>query len=762
MNYYCPQCYRKYDGDQYDTCPEDGARLYELSDKRDDPLLGTVVDDRFRVEAILGEGGMGAVYKATQLSVQREVALKILRPELDNEELFVERFFREARVIAELSHPNIVRLIEFGQDRQSKLLFLVMELVKGTDMAGLLEAGRLRMAMALDVVYQVCAGLTEPHSQGIIHRDLKPDNIVLLPISDGTFQVKLLDFGIARTDDTGTRLTQTGMICGTPAYMSPEQAQNNEVIAQSDLYSLGVVLFEMLTGHLPFEAASGLQLLMGHVQQPPPKLTLSYPGAFPEQISSLVSDLLEKNPDDRPHSARAVQRRVQKIRRELDLPPVRLSDEDSAQLNSGQGQDALFTPWILPSLDPDKPQSVPPSSLDASDVVDEHSDTLPFGKKVAAEAGATQLAYAQNMADDSTEESETPSQREFSPAISEQSNQRKPLIMLGMVAAVIIIVALVLTIFNLTSGETDTDRGDPGDSDISSVVAVDESDSIDEPERLADGTDDSADGPPESDDQDTKPVQDEGTPSEEGPEVAALDPAPASDSANSIEPEGAVYDGLLHIRNAAEAEAAQSYREATRGLLVQIYSGPPVELPNLQIVGGPIQISKHDGINSLSLPALERIDGALRLEGLDQAFELNIPNLHTIGEGLHLLSTEFSSLDLGEIRHIGGTLNVQQNGELESISMPRLESLGGLFLTYNESLQRIRLAALRDVGENLIINNNRSLHELTLNNLESAAEVRITDNGRLSNCTVEAIIDGLEASGWRGDSRTSNNGDDRC
>ncbi len=343
MKLYCPECKETFDDVTLTSCPHDDARLFALENEEADPLLGAVIDQRFRIEAKLGQGGMGAVYTATQLSVGRKVAVKVLKKELIDREVALERFYRESKLTSELSHPNIVKLIDFGQDRERDLLYLVMELVSGVNMGDLLEQGRMRVPLALEIVYQACGALTEPHAQGIIHRDLKPDNMLIVPVSDGTIQVKVLDFGIARALEANTQLTATGMVCGTPAYMAPEQAQNQEIGPRTDLYALGVILYEMLCGVPPFQGQNSLQIMLQHIQMAPTPLS-DYipPSTLPDEVEELVHDMLSKTPEGRPASAIAVRTSIEKIRRLYNLDPVRI--------DPGTPHTHLFDDFILARL----------------------------------------------------------------------------------------------------------------------------------------------------------------------------------------------------------------------------------------------------------------------------------------------------------------------------------------------------------------------------------------------------------------------------
>ncbi len=310
-------------------CPHDDTGLVPLDDS-DDPLLGAVLEDRYRLDELLGSGGMGKVYRATQLAVDRDVAVKILRDQLSDSQEAHRRFSREARTISSLSHPNIVKLIDFGRDAEHEAWFLVMEHVEGESLGRLLEEGRLDHELAVEIVYQVCAGLSDPHARGMVHRDLKPENLHLTPVADGTLQVKVLDFGIARCVEQTTRMTRSGQICGTPAYVAPEQAAGSQVDIRADFFALGILFFEMLTGHLPFSADGPLQLMFKNAERqlPPLDEELADAGEVPvERLQNLLDDLVAKHPQDRPSSAAEIRTRIEDLRQALERPVHRLSDE---------------------------------------------------------------------------------------------------------------------------------------------------------------------------------------------------------------------------------------------------------------------------------------------------------------------------------------------------------------------------------------------------------------------------------------------------
>ncbi len=275
-----------------------------------DPLIGTLLD-RYRVLERLGEGGMGTVYAVEHVMLQKRMALKLLRADLCRRQELVTRFENEAVAASRIGQENIVNVTDFGRTPEG-LVYFVMEELQGRSLAQLLRAeGSLSIERALAIAAQACRALHAAHAAGIIHRDIKPENVVLVP-REGTAEfVKVLDFGISKMGEVSTtgsttgsqRLTQLGMIVGTPEYMSPEQAAGKTIDQRADAYSLGVLLFEMLTGRLPFEAESALEMLMKHQTERPPRLAEAKPGLeVPELLEATVQRLLAKESAKRTQS----------------------------------------------------------------------------------------------------------------------------------------------------------------------------------------------------------------------------------------------------------------------------------------------------------------------------------------------------------------------------------------------------------------------------------------------------------------------------
>jgi serine/threonine protein kinase len=275
----------------------------------------------YRVVAPLGEGGMAAVYQAYQPSVDRFVALKVLSRYFTNDPQFLERFRREAKTVAQLQHPHILPVFDFGES--DSYAFLVMPFVQGGTLAQLLNGSPVSMTVTARVIRQVCEALDYAHAKGIVHRDIKPSNILI----DERGNCLVADFGLARIAEGATKLTQTGAVMGTPAYMSPEQADGKDVGPQSDIYSVGIVLYEMLTGRVPFEAETPIAVAIKHLTAPLPPPRILNPALIPE-IEAVVLKALARSRSDRFSSAEALvaslTTALQSIRRVDDtmlLPP---------------------------------------------------------------------------------------------------------------------------------------------------------------------------------------------------------------------------------------------------------------------------------------------------------------------------------------------------------------------------------------------------------------------------------------------------------
>jgi serine/threonine protein kinase len=291
-----------------------------MMDEGDETLTeGMIIADRYRIEKVLGRGAMGSVYEAIQLSVDRRVAIKTLQKKLLNEYRLVQRFYREARAASQLDHPNVVQTYDFGIDPETNVPYIAMEYLDGYELTDLIdERHALPEEETCAILGQVAAGLVEAHEKGVIHRDLKPQNIRVRVLSDGDLQAKVLDFGIAKVvrgpEDSDT-LTGTGMTVGTPPYMSPEQILGEGVDARADLYSLGCILHECLTGRLPFWADDRLSIVTMHLTGKRPELPEYLSNAQPptEALRHLHRVLLARHKTERPPNARVVAKILKKL-----------------------------------------------------------------------------------------------------------------------------------------------------------------------------------------------------------------------------------------------------------------------------------------------------------------------------------------------------------------------------------------------------------------------------------------------------------------
>jgi serine/threonine-protein kinase len=296
----CPQC-----GSEYETtdrfCPKDGSALRPKAGG--DPLVGRVIADRYLVLALLGEGGMGRVYLGEHVKMNRQCAIKVMSPTLVNDNESLQRFAREASNAARILHPNVAAVFDYGESE--KIIYLVMEYVDGESLSTILaREGKLEPRRAIEIARQIADGLHAAHELGIVHRDLKPDNVIVAHSRSGREIPKVVDFGIAKalTEAPQDALTRSGLVIGTPEYMSPEQLLGDPVDARADIYSLGCILYQMLTGAPAFSADTREQMIRRRLHEAPPHLREVLP-SLPSRLDTLLVHMLARSPADRLASA---------------------------------------------------------------------------------------------------------------------------------------------------------------------------------------------------------------------------------------------------------------------------------------------------------------------------------------------------------------------------------------------------------------------------------------------------------------------------
>jgi len=331
-------------------------------------LAGREIGGRYRILAKLGEGGMGAVYRGEQISLKRKVAIKLLHPELSADPWLVRRFNAEAQLAAKLSHPNTVNVYDFGQDSDGTL-FIAMELLEGRSLRQLVNGeGPLPVGRALHIAAQVAASIADAHHHGIVHRDLKPDNVMVCERGRDKDIVRVLDFGIAKLRDehkkTVNPMTLAGDLVGTPQYMAPEQIRGESVDGRCDVYALGAIVYETVTGRLVFEGPSVMVILSRHLLDPvePPSRRRPDLG-LPSALDELVVSMLAKAPADRPASMEIAGERIAQVAATVGGFPTRLGSSPGgtgAQTALPTGLRAMRPPGVPQTLGATGPMTAPP------------------------------------------------------------------------------------------------------------------------------------------------------------------------------------------------------------------------------------------------------------------------------------------------------------------------------------------------------------------------------------------------------------------
>jgi serine/threonine protein kinase len=364
----CPTCQQAFSGEAR-FCPFDGDLLLEAPDWNPsaDPLIGQVVEGRYEVASVIGEGGMGTVYEVRHTSLGRRFALKVLRRDIADAE-HTARFIQEAKAAAAIGHPNIVAVSDFGELMVSSdaapasggagptstqpVPYFVMEYLTGISLAALLRADKtLEPARAAQIVLQCASGLAAAHAAGVIHRDLKPDNVFLSRTGDREF-VKLLDFGVAKMAGAG-RLTRAGMVFGTPHYMSPEQAAGQNVDHRADIYALGVILYECLTGRVPFEADTYMGVLTKHMFATPEPIDRLVPASSRlGALGPIAMRCLQKDPHDRYASMAEVVAAIEQALADAAAPKAKKPRKRLFGRDRADSADVVSTPMLRPVVGP--------------------------------------------------------------------------------------------------------------------------------------------------------------------------------------------------------------------------------------------------------------------------------------------------------------------------------------------------------------------------------------------------------------------------
>ncbi|HEY5921207.1 MAG TPA: serine/threonine-protein kinase [Kofleriaceae bacterium] len=355
---FCPACGKA-------TSPTESGASWPAAQGSAPDLVGREIAGRYRIVKKLGEGGMGAVYRGEQISLKRAVAVKVLKPELGSNQMVLRRFNAEAEAVAKLSHPNTVNIYDFGQDADGSL-FIAMEYIEGRSLREALQKeGPFTPTRAVAIGIQVAASLTDAHSHSIVHRDLKPDNVMLQDRGRHKDVVRVLDFGIAklRDDNRATQqaaMTQAGDMLGTPQYMAPEQIRGEAIDGRCDIYALGCMLYEMVTGRMPYEAPTVMAMLSKHLLEHAPPPSQRRPDlAIPPSIDQLVLRAMAKDPAARPATMDQFGEMLQAMLATLPADPNRSA---GMSVQQGLATPSSFQAPLVPSPYPPPPGTFPPPS----------------------------------------------------------------------------------------------------------------------------------------------------------------------------------------------------------------------------------------------------------------------------------------------------------------------------------------------------------------------------------------------------------------
>ncbi|MEU3470150.1 protein kinase [Streptomyces sp. NPDC048387] len=430
---------------------------------------GSLAGGRYQLRDLLGEGGMASVYLAYDSALDRQVAIKTLHSELGREASFRERFRREAQAVAKLSHTNIVSVFDTGEGTvtfgagggdEAVMPYIVMEYVEGQPLGSVLDAdvrqyGAMPADKALKVTADVLAALETSHEMGLVHRDIKPGNVMMTKRGI----VKVMDFGIARAMQSGvTSMTQTGMVVGTPQYLSPEQALGRAVDARSDLYSVGIMLFQLLTGRIPFEADSPLAIAYAHVQEEPVAPS-SINRAITPAMDALVARALKKNPNERFPTAAAMRDEIMRVMSagHTGAPAI---VPGAATGGSGAGVSSAVFPPVDSGF-----QAPPPHSLQQPYPAAQTPPPSPYAQPAAAQSHAGGYAYPHTaQAPQQQYAPQTPPPFTISPTPaggqtgSSGGGKRNMPMVVGAIVVALLAIGGVIAVVNMGGGSDDTDK----------------------------------------------------------------------------------------------------------------------------------------------------------------------------------------------------------------------------------------------------------------------------------------------------------------